>query len=97
VRRIQCETLEPISVVARHIGLSAGAAERAIIRGCAGVYLDGVHDPQLGWLSTIPAALRFAHAAAEAEGTNGGPRRWRGWLAARGLSPAGFFADGGGI
>lgn len=61
VRRLQQEDQEPVADVAAFLGMSRVKAESAIIRGVAGVYLDGLHDPKRGcWVSSIPAAVRFA-------------------------------------
>ena len=64
VRRVQVEELLPVAVVAKHLGEPPPKVVRWIIRGTRGVHLDGVHNPIVGWQSSIAAAERFRAALA---------------------------------
>lgn len=56
---------------------AAGHSELALLRfgraGRAGVYLDVIRDPHLGWLSSVAAVQRF-HRAVAAAPKPGSPR-----------------------
>jgi hypothetical protein len=90
VRRIRGERLEEVAEVARILRLPPKTVERYIVRGCRGVFLDGLHRPGVGWMTSLPAARRFLDALPDLLGGRPMPTQ----LAA--LSAA-EFTEGGGI
>ncbi|MBA4191974.1 MAG: hypothetical protein C0467_28680 [Planctomycetaceae bacterium] len=60
VARLQHDgELVPVEELAREAGVSAGALTRWIVSGKAGCYLDGLHHPRQGWLSSRAALRRL--------------------------------------
>lgn len=59
VRRLAGEDLRPIDELARAEGLPPSTMIRYAIRGCLGAFLDAVHRPRTGWMSSAAAVSRF--------------------------------------
>jgi hypothetical protein len=59
VRRLNREELIPVAEAAGVLGSPAGTVERWIQSGWRGVYLDGLHRPGVGWMTSREAVARF--------------------------------------
>lgn len=59
VHRLTAEDLVPLYELKEIAKASEATLRRWIIEGKSGRYLDGFHRPNRGWLSSVPAVLRF--------------------------------------
>jgi hypothetical protein len=57
--RLDGETLVPIECLREKTTASSRALIRWITAGRAGVFLDGIHKPGIGWVSSFAALERF--------------------------------------
>jgi hypothetical protein len=64
VARLNAEDLEPAGDLAAFLALPPSRVVRWVIQGERGVFLDGVHRPGVGWLSSVPACVRFCRQLA---------------------------------
>lgn len=62
VARLNKEVLIPIEVIARELSLTKESVRRWGISGRRGVFLDVVHRPGRGWLTSRQALARFDSA-----------------------------------
>lgn len=68
VHRLTREKLLTLEELATTAGVGLGTLLRWVMSGKGGVFLDGFHRPNVGWMSSVEALGRFRKADAERAG-----------------------------
>lgn len=66
LRLVRDRDLVPLADLVGHANASERSLIRWIIEGRKGVYLDGLHRPGVGWMSSRAAVARFLVGQAQA-------------------------------